>query len=238
MNKIRFIALLISVFIVQAQQLDENYLDSLPDDIKEDLLKRSDKNNQSSKENYRASIYSSKLEEAEDLINLKTRIEDSLLELEKRLNSDQKITLPKEMKLFGSDFFSTFQTSYMPINEPNLDTNYILDSGDILRIQFVGQQDLDDTYIINRDGSIMISDIGKLNLAGLNLSDASALIKSNVSKVFIGTEAFISLSEIRDVNVLVSGNAKNPGIYTLTGNSNILHALSVAGGINEYGSYR
>lgn len=238
MNKIRFIALLISVFIIQAQQLDEDYLESLPDDIKEDLMKRSDKNNQSSKENYRASIYSSKLEEAEDLMKLKTRIEDSLSELQKRLNSDQKITLAKEMKLFGSEFFSTFQTSYMPINEPNLDTDYILDSGDILRIQFVGQQDLDDTYIINRDGSIMISDIGKLNLAGLNLSDASTLIKSNVRKAYIGTEAFISLSEIRDVNVLVSGNAKNPGIYTLNGNSNILHALSVAGGINEYGSYR
>ena len=43
-----------------------------------------------------------------------------------------------------------------------------------------------------------------------------------------GTEAFISLSSIRDVNILVTGNAKNPGIYTLTGNSNILQALSVA----------
>ena len=37
---------------------------------------------------------------------------------------------------------------------------------------------------------------------------------------------------------MVSGNAKNPGIYTLTGNSNILHAISVAGGISEFGSVR
>ena len=27
-------------------------------------------------------------------------------------------------------------------------------------------------------------------------------------------------------------------MYTLSGNSNILHALSVAGGINDFGSYR
>ena len=46
------------------------------------------------------------------------------------------------------------------------------------------------------------------------------------------------MSNIRDINVLVSGNAYNPGIYTLPGNSNILHAISVAGGINEFGSYR
>ena len=50
------------------------------------------------------------------------------------------------------------------------------------------------------------------------------LIKLKVKTTFIGTEAFISINKIRDVNVLVTGNTKNPGIYTLTGNSNILHA--------------
>ena len=70
------------------------------------------------------------------------------------------------------------------------------------------------------------------------LSDASQLIKSKVNSAFIGTEAFINLAELRDVNILVTGNAKNPGIYTLTGNSNILHAISAAGGISEHGSLR
>jgi protein involved in polysaccharide export with SLBB domain len=48
----------------------------------------------------------------------------------------------------------------------------------------------------------------------------------------------VTLSEIRDINILISGNAFNPGIYTLNGNSNVLHALSMAGGINKFGSYR
>ena len=62
--------------------------------------------------------------------------------------------------------------------------------------------------------------------------------KIKVKSSYIGTEAFVSLSNIRDINILVSGNAYNPGIYTLSGNSNMLHAIGVAGGINEYGSYR
>ena len=38
---------------------------------------------------------------------------------------------------------------------------------------------------------------------------------------------------------LITGNAENPGIYTmLSGNSNILQAVNIAGGVNEYGSYR
>lgn len=59
-----------------------------------------------------------------------------------------------------------------------------------------------------------------------------------MNSALIGNEAFISLSEIRDVNILVTGNAQNPGIYTLSGNSNILHAISAAGGISEFGSLR
>ena len=47
----------------------------------------------------------------------------------------------------------------------------------------------------------------------------------------------MTLDQIRDVNILVSGNVK-PRVYTLTGNSNILHALTMAGGVNEYGSNR
>ena len=38
--------------------------------------------------------------------------------------------------------------------------------------------------------------------------------------------------------MLITGNAKNPGIYTLTGNSNILHAVFAAGGVSEFGSIR
>ena len=34
------------------------------------------------------------------------------------------------------------------------------------------------------------------------------------------------------------GGAENPGVYTIAGGSNILHALNVAGGISDRGSYR
>ena len=40
-----------------------------------------------------------------------------------------------------------------------------------------------------------------------------------------------SLKNIRDIQVIITGNAYNPGIYTLNGNSNILHAVTMAGGI-------
>ncbi|MDA9903642.1 SLBB domain-containing protein [Gammaproteobacteria bacterium] len=223
---------------LNSQELDSSFLDSLPEDIQKDLMEKNSKQGLNSQENYKPYLYSSKLSQAEELITLKERLELDLKELERRLSFDNDFTVNDGLKLYGSDFFNTFQTSFMPTNEPNPDSDYFLDTGDVINIQLVGQMDKINDHIVGGDGSISLEDIGKVIIAGMSLGEASSFIKSKINSAYIGTEAFISLSEIRDVNVLVTGNAKNPGIYTLTGNSNILHAISAAGGISEFGSYR
>ena len=160
MKKILILALLCPVFFIEAQQLDESFLDSLPDDVREDLIERAENQGENADENYRASQFSSKLKQAEELIELKTRLEADLDELERRLESDEDISISEELKLYGSEFFNSFQTSFMPINEPNPDSSYTLDTGDVLNIQLIGQQDFIETFTIRGDGSINIPDIG------------------------------------------------------------------------------
>ena len=167
MKKLKFLLLVLPIFFIEAQQLDEAYLDSLPDDIKDDLIERADEKGESSKENYRASLYSSRVTETEELIDLKARLEADLEELERRLKSDEDLVISKDLELFGSNFFDSFQTSFMPINEPNPDSSYTLDNGDVLNIQLIGQQDFIETFPIKGDGSINIPEIGKITLAGL-----------------------------------------------------------------------
>ena len=238
MKKLLILSLLLPILAIVAQEFDESFIESLPDDIKEDIMNRSDEQSKAFEDNYRASEYSSRLQQAEELISLKTRLEADLRELEKRLQSDDKLEISPELEIFGSDFFDTFQTSFMPVNEPNPDSTYTLCIGDILNIQITGLNDFDEEIQINGDGSIFIQNIGEVVLAGLTVSEASQIIKSRVNSSFIGAEAYINLSKLRDVNVLVTGNAKNPGIYTLSGKWNILQAISVAGGINKFGSFR
>jgi protein involved in polysaccharide export with SLBB domain len=212
MKKIFLLACLLVSAAIYSQELDEAYLQSLPESVREDVL--------------------NKIEAKDDLDKPVYRRASTFIDKDK--DEGEEI----DNKLFGSDFFDVMQTSFMPINEPNLDSSYVLDFGDILEIQLIGQKDQIDNYSINRDGSINLPDIGRLNLSGLSLNDASNLIKAKVSSAYIGTEAYISLKNIRDINVLVVGNAYNPGIYTINGNSNMLHAISMAGGINNIGSYR
>ena len=238
MKTIKLILLSLMVVSLGAQELDKEFLDSLPDDVRQDLEDKNARQELKTQETYRPYLYSSKLAQTEELLSLKDRLELDLQELERRLKTGDNLTLKKDLVLYGSDFFNTFQTSFMPINEPNPDSGYTLDIGDVLQIQLVGQNDYIEDFPVNSDGSVSLPDIGKITIAGLSLSDASQLIKSKVNAAFIGTEAFINLSQIRDVNILVTGNAQNPGIYTLTGNSNILHAISAAGGISEFGSLR
>ena len=141
-------------------------------------------------------------------------------------------------KRFGAKIFSMMQSSLMPVNEPNFDSSYTLDFGDTLQLQLIGQKSRVDKILINRDGSINIEDIGKLYIAGLTLKDATNLIKANINQSFIGVDAYVTLVNVRDIQVIMAGNVYNPGSYTLNGNSNIFHALSVSGGPSEYGSFR
>ncbi|MDA8808841.1 SLBB domain-containing protein [Gammaproteobacteria bacterium] len=207
MKKIFLSALFLLSTTSYSQELDKAYLESLPENVRADVLdKIADREVKDTPAYRRPSSM------------IKKPLDDS--------------------KRFGAKIFNMMQTSFMPINEPNFDSSYVLDFGDTLEIQLVGQKNSIDELSIKRDGSINISEIGKISVAGLTLESASSLIKNKISNAYIGIEAFVTLVNIRDIQVLITGNAYNPGIYTLNGNSNLLHALSMAGGIHENGSYR
>ncbi len=238
MSKLRYLIVIMTIPIAFSQDFDDSFLESLPEDIQEDVLERVESNSDKEKPSFlRNSIVSSELEKKE-LDDLKKRIEEDLKYLEEKIEGEEDDSLFKELPLFGEDFFRTIQSTFMPINEPNLDSSYVLDSRDVLEIQTIGDDNFIESFPVARDGSITVSDVGKIFVAGLTLGDASAVIKARIENSYIGTSAYVSLVSIRDINVLVSGNAFNPGIYTISGNSNILHAVSVAGGINDFGSYR
>ena len=146
------LAILLSMIIslsLHAQDLDQDFLDSLPDDLKEDLIQKNESKEKKANETYRPYLYSSKLSQAEELLKLKDRLEKDLLDLERRLATEENLTISEELRLYGADFFNTFQTSFMPINEPNPDSGYMLDVGDILQIQLVGQNDYIEDFLIS-----------------------------------------------------------------------------------------
>ena len=208
----------------QDANFDAAFLDSLPDEVKEDVLQEVKSKNESESTQKYQRTPSSKLLKSNVVKKWNQFLEDQATELD-----DER---------FGMSFFRSLQTSFMPINEPNFDPNYLVDYGDILEIQLLGPDSKIEEIDIKRDGSINIKDIGKIFVGGMPLYKAEALISQKVADILIGTKALVSLTSMRDIQILVTGYSFSPGVYTLNGGSNILHALNVSGGIKENGSLR
>ena len=75
MNKIKLAIIPLVSLSLAAQELDQDFLNSLPDDIKNDLTEKNSKTQESSSENYRPYLNSSKLNKDEGLLLLKQRLE-------------------------------------------------------------------------------------------------------------------------------------------------------------------
>jgi len=117
MNKLLITVLLISSAAIFSQELDEAYLESLPDNIREDVLLKIDQRDEDETPVYRR--------------------QSSMTD---KLFSEEEIEARKKRNRFGDNIFDTMQSSFMPINEPNLDSSYILDFGDTLELQLIGQK--------------------------------------------------------------------------------------------------
>ena len=239
MKKLLFLSYLLIPLLIISQDLDEAYLESLPEDVRNDVLEEMKNREKEESPVYRRP---STMIEKQQALAERLAIARALLdELSQDIDETDIEKIEKPKKRFGTSIFNLMQSSFMPINEPNFDGSYILDFGDVIEIQIIGQDkslSKPNQIPIQRDGSLNIPEIGKVFVAGLSLESASSLIKNKISSAYIGTETFISLVNIRDIQVLIAGNANNPGVYTLNGNSNLLHAISMAGGINDLGSYR
>jgi protein involved in polysaccharide export with SLBB domain len=140
--------------------------------------------------------------------------------------------------IFGYDFFKYAPTTFAPVNNIPVSSDYILGPGDKLQVNLYGNKTDKFQSFISREGSFFLPPLGPVNLLGLNFNDASELIKQRIKNELIGTNASVSLSEIRSINVYMLGEVYQPGKYTMSGLSSLSNALIVSGGVNENGSLR
>ncbi len=211
--------------------INEDFLSSLPEEARDELLEQiaEDKADLS---NVDYGAFSSLL----DTDYASKYIEQELMNYDEYISPELRSR--DSLTLFGSEFFTGFPTSFMPISEPSLSSDYILDFGDSLILEIYGPDEISEVLSIKSDGTINIPRIGKIQVAGLSLESAQQKISNEVNMRLTGSSSSISLESIRDIQVVIVGFAKVPGIYTISGNSTLLSALKAAGGIADGGSFR
>ncbi|WP_273426597.1 SLBB domain-containing protein [Marinobacter sp.] len=142
------------------------------------------------------------------------------------------------LRPYGYDLFAGNPTTFAPVTEIPVPSEYTLGPGDVLRIQLWGKENQNLELPISRDGSISFPQSGPMSIAGLSFDDAKQQIKKRISEQYIGVEASVSLGELRSMRVFVLGESRNPGSYSVSSLSTITNALYVSGGIKQTGSLR
>lgn len=236
-RKHSFITLLIIIFFsfdVSSQGvptgINEEFLNSLPDDVREDLLVQLGDSPPTEEVDF--GLFSTLI----DKDSTQKFIDQELLDL-KSIVDPRDISID-DLEPFGKNFFSQYPSTFLPVTEPGLGLNYVLNTGDKLLVIITGALEVEAEVTVSRMGSINIPKVGKLQLTGLTLDQANALVADFVKTRYTGTSAYITLAAVADVQVILSGFVEVPGIYTLAGSNSILGAIRAAGGISTLGSYR
>ena len=140
--------------------------------------------------------------------------------------------------IYGYDLFTSTPTTFSLLSDVPIPPDYMLGPGDKLSIEYFGNENLTKEGFIGRTGVLHLPLLGPVTLAGLTFSEANSLITRKVKSELIGTEVFITLSELRSIDIYLVGAAYKPGAYAVSALSTITNALFASGGPNEVGSLR
>lgn len=119
-----------------------------------------------------------------------------------------------------------------------LPDDYRLGVGDELVITLYGNENRTETIQVDREGRLVIEGLGPVIAVNRGFGDLREEIERLVSERLIGTEVLVSVGAPRLVTVYVLGEVAQPGQYEVTAFSDILDALSLAGGVLKSGSLR
>jgi polysaccharide biosynthesis/export protein len=149
-----------------------------------------------------------------------------------------KKTGAQALKPFGYDLFAEYPSSFEPLTNVPVPSNYIVGPGDVLDVLLYGNQNHAYQMDVGKDGRINFPELGPLNVGGQLFTAVESQIESRISHQMIGVRASVSMAMTRSIQVFVMGDGFEPGAYTVSGLATITSALYAAGGIRKTGSMR
>jgi polysaccharide biosynthesis/export protein len=112
---------------------------------------------------------------------------------------------------------------------------YKLRSGDTIELDFRLSPELNQTVLIDQDGSVSLLVIGRVQLAGLTVQDARQLIVAKESQHLVNPEVNIQVTNFQHFYVVVAGEVYLPQKIELREDMTALQAIILAGGVKISG---
>jgi polysaccharide biosynthesis/export protein len=138
--------------------------------------------------------------------------------------------------IFAALAWSGCQSPLPPLpNPPGAHTAVRLSPGDVIKLSFAEETDLDQTQKIRRDGKVSLPLIGEVTAAGKRVIDFQRELIRRYDDQLENPEVLVTL-ENGLATVVVSGFANRPGPITFDRPTTVYQAIMGAGGVSDYGS--
>jgi protein involved in polysaccharide export with SLBB domain len=144
------------------------------------------------------------------------------------------------LPIFGANLFRNVPSTFAPLDMAPLPPSYVIGPGDELRIRVWGQVNFQANVRVDRSGEIYIpvSQVGPIHVAGLAYSELEAHLREAVGHVYRNFNLQADIGQIRAIQIYVAGEARRPGVYTVSSLTTLIDALFASGGPSVQGSFR
>lgn len=146
-------------------------------------------------------------------------------------------------RIFGAEIFNNAALNFQPNIPVATPVNYVIGPGDQLNINVYGVQETNIPVTVSPEGSIIIPNVGQIQVSGINIENATQKITAVMSRTAYSTlrsgssKVNITIGQIKSISITVIG-ANKPGNYTVPSLATAFNALFIAGGPSEFGSFR
>ena len=142
------------------------------------------------------------------------------------------------LPVYGRQLFIQVPSTFAPMDHVPVPANYVMGAGDELFIRVWGKVGLQSRVVVDRNGQIFIPRVGALTISGIRYDQLENYIRSAIANLYKDFEVNVSMGQLRSIQIFVLGNARQPGVYTVSSLSTLVTALFASGGPAASGSMR
>ena len=111
---------------------------------------------------------------------------------------------------------------------------YRLNPGDILRISVWNEEALQQEIMVLPDGTISFPLVGILQVADRTPEQVQDELKERLSRLIPDPEINLAVQAVEGNTIFIIGKVNQPGRFTMTSPTDVVQALSLAGGFTPY----
>ena len=145
--------------------------------------------------------------------------------------------------VFGHDIFRRATSRFQPLLSGPVSEEYRLGPGDRMLLLLTGEVELAHDLEVAREGFVVVPQVGRISVANLTMAEVRTLFRERFAGFYSGirrgtTSINVTITELRTIQIYVSGEVGQPGAYQLSSVATVTNALYAANGPTDLGNLR